>query len=141
MGSDRARPEAVAHLRDDPVLGRFQRPFRRLIEPADRDLGGSFDRFGLAASRATVTARVLFRVAGDTGEPVGSWSLELTPGRHRVTPATVDRPDLEVLVGERTWRQLAEGKLSPKMAFATGDMRVRGSIRLAAQLAELVHAE
>jgi hypothetical protein len=141
MTSDRERPEAVAHLRDDPVLGRFQRPFRRLIEPGDRDLGGSFDRFGQAASRARVTGRVLFRVSGDAGEAVGSWSLELSPGRHQVTPSAVERPDLEVMVGEKTWRQLAEGKLSPMMAFATGEMRVRGGIRLAAQLAEQAHGE
>jgi hypothetical protein len=143
MGSEDAS-QAAAKLGDDRVLGGFQRPFRRLIEPGDRDLGSSFDRFGQAASRSKAVARgarVLFRVTDDAGAAVGSWSIELTAGKHKVIPGAVERPDLEVVVGEKTWRQLAEGKLSPMMAFATGEMRVRGGIRLAAQLAEHVHSE
>lgn len=140
MDDGDARSQVSERLSHDPVITSFLSPFRRLAEADERDLEPSFERFGQAVGRAKVTGRVVFRVAG-ADKRVRAWSLELTPGSYKLSAVAVHRPDLEVLVGERTWRQLAEGAISPLDAFATGEMRVLGNIRLAAQLAELAGHE
>lgn len=141
MEDSGVRSQVAGRLQDDHLLAGFVPPFRRLAGPGEADLGRSFDQFGQVASRSDLTARVVFRVAGNAGTAFRAWSLELTPGAYQVSTEAVHRPDLEVLVSEATWRQLAEGSLSPLLAFATGELRVRGDIRLAGRLARLMHGE
>jgi hypothetical protein len=138
MNGTGLRPELAGRIRDDRVLAAFLSPFRSLAQPGDADLGRSFERFAETVSGSEIQARVLFRVLASDGRTARPWSLELRPGGYEVSTEPAHRPDLEVLVGEGTWRQLAEGAVSPLEAFALGDLRVRGDIRLAGQLAGML---
>jgi len=140
MGSA-VSPELAARVHGDRVLAGFLSPLPRLAEREEADLGQTFERFGQLASRSRLTARVVFQVRAADGTDPRPWSLELTPGACQVSAGAAHRPDLTVLVGEATWRQLAASTVSPLEAFATGELRVRGNVRLASQLVELVRGE
>lgn len=134
MDDSRLEPELSGRFRDDPVLGDFVFRFSRLVEPGDADLGVTVERFGEAIGRSKTRARLHVGVMESKGDAMRSWSLELGPDGCSVSAGRPERPDLEVLVGEQTWRQLTEGQVSPLEAFGRGRLRIRGDIRLAAKL-------
>jgi hypothetical protein len=140
MDQDSIPPQLADRVRVDPVLADFLSPFPRLTDSEKRDLGRTFERFGELIGGSEVRARVRFGVLQDDGEgeTVRSWSLELGPKACAVSAERVHRPDLEVLVAEETWWRLAEGIFAPLEAFGRGEMRVRGDIRLARRLVQLL---
>ena len=142
MDDSRMRRQLAERLHDNPVLADFLSPLPRLTEQGDEgDLGRTFERLGEIAGRSEIRARVHFRILEDDRKTIRSWSLELGPTGHSVTPEPAHRPDLEVLVTEETWRRLAEGTVSPLEAFGLGDMRVRGNVRVARRLARLLRQQ
>jgi hypothetical protein len=142
MDDNGPRRQLAERLRDNPMLADFLSPLPRLTEPGkEGDLGRTFERLGEIAGGSEVRARVHFRILEDDGETTRSWSLELGPAGHSVTPEPVHRPDLEVLVTEEAWRRLAEGTVSPLEAFGLGGMRVRGNVRVARRLVRLLRQQ
>jgi hypothetical protein len=126
--------QLAERLRDDPVLADFLSPFPRLAEPEQGDLARTFERLAETVGSSKVRGRVQFRVLEGDGETVRSWSLELGPDACLVITESAHRPDLDVLVEERTWWRLVGGDVSPLEAFAQGGMRVRGDIQVARRL-------
>ncbi|MEV0177073.1 SCP2 sterol-binding domain-containing protein [Streptomyces sp. NPDC050803] len=138
MGGD-SRSRLTDSFRNDPTLAEFLLPFPQLPHAEDGDPGSAFERLGELVAGSTLRARVHFRISAD--DAARSWTLELGPDACTVSSERAHRPDLEVLVGAETWRQLATGSLSPLEAFALGDMRVRGDIRVALHLMQLLRQQ
>lgn len=118
---------ALARMHDVPFLGDFARPFPRLGADGTA-LRPTFEQFGRHLGKPGKRVVVLFRLTGERGDE----TVAVTAGPDGSSvDAGADAPDLEVLLTEDTWRQIAGGRLSPLEAFGRGRLRVRGPIRTA----------
>jgi hypothetical protein len=131
-------------FRQSSFLSHFMSPFPRLTEATEaeeRDVGRSFERLAELLGGSRLRARVHFGIIdGDTldADAVRSWSLDMGDDDCTVRAERAPDPDLEVLVSEDTWWQIAEGRLAPLEAFGRGAMRVRGDLRVARRFAGLL---
>lgn len=92
------------------------------------------ERLGASGERGCVRFRIL------DGERHAQWHLDLEGETSRVHQEPVERPDLEIVTCQDTWRKIAEGKLSPLVAFAKRKLRVRGDENLGKRLLERLSA-
>ena len=120
-------------IRKHPVLAEFCAPLPRLTESDDPDLSRSISRFGELLRTHPRQVSLGFRITGDVAR---YWRLFVDPAGFTTAeePAEngdVAQPDIEVIVGEQTWRSLAEGGLSPMAALFAGQLRFRGDVALA----------
>ncbi|MFK0259241.1 SCP2 sterol-binding domain-containing protein [Streptomyces sp. NPDC090445] len=113
-------------------------PWTTLAAEDEMDLDRSFQRLGRLVDDSPHHARVHFGIT--RGAEVRSWSLEIGPEGAKVIPGFVHGPDLELLLGEETWRRITRGELAPLDAFGQGKMRVIGDLRVARYLAERLTA-
>lgn len=142
MNNDSEGPPSTGRVQDSSFSA-FMSPFPRLTEANERDLGNTFERLATLIGGSQLRARVHFGIVdGDTlyTDAMRSWSLDLDTDGCLVRAERAPDPDLEVLVSEETWWQIAEGALSPLEAFTKGAMRVRGDLRVARRFATLLNS-
>ena len=107
-----------------------------LVESARRDLDATVVRLaefiGVSPDRTQVRLRIIHEGRGR------SWVLETGPQGCRVHAGRVRTPDLDVLVVEEAWWQIAESRLTPLEAYTHGMLIVEGdrdtALRLLARI-------
>ena len=113
---------------DDAML----EPFARRLEPlasTSSDGGDSLEQLARHLGAARLTGVVQLTIDGGGG---GRHScLIMSPSGCEVLHDRADHPDLEIMVRADAWEQIASGIVSPLEVFGSGQMRVRGDIRLA----------
>ncbi len=82
---------------------------------------------------------IRFSIIGKSGQT--QWSLALDGQGCRAHQDPIERPDLEIVTQAETWRKIAEGKLSPLVAFARGKLRIRGDETLGQRLLKQLAAD
>ncbi|MDX3538025.1 SCP2 sterol-binding domain-containing protein [Streptomyces sp. MB09-01] len=107
-------------------------PWTPLVADREKDLDRSFRRLSQVVGTSPHLARIHFKIM--VGDETRSWTLEVGPEGSEISAGFVHGPDLELIVGEETWWQLARGELSPLEAFGRGKMRVIGDLRVARHL-------
>lgn len=137
---DTVQPEAAAgmteRLRSNRFLSSFMSPALTLSQPGERDFGRAFERLAAMIGGSPVRARINFGIVD--GEATQSWSLDLGSDGCQVSSGRAHRPDLEFLIQEPTWWQIAEGRLTLLEAFLGRGMRVRGDIGVARRFIRLL---
>lgn len=96
------------------------------------DLNSSIDKLGQNLRRANALGRLQLEVLGE-GKST-HFSLDFLDGETRTGRGAVDNADLEIVVSEDTWAEIANGDLSPADAYVTGRMEISGDIGLAKRL-------
>jgi putative sterol carrier protein len=92
------------------------------------DVGDTFKRMAELLKDSEDDGSIQFRILNKDQHLY--WNLLLHPNGCHVRPEKIDKPDLEIITKEETWRQIAEGKLSPLVAFVRHKMRIRGNEKL-----------
>jgi len=105
---------------------------RRLTKQRDADIAQTFRRLAelLRDSGSTATLRCTILVADKSR----SWTFELRGRDCRLHSDVAKVPDLEIITREATWREIADGRLSPLEAFTQGRMRILGDTALGSRL-------
>ena len=81
-----------------------------------------------------IRARYQFLISGSRG---GEWWIEVTDGRNKMGRGRIENPDVILIVSDKDWVALSNGKLSGVWASLTGRLKVRGSQMLARKLDEM----
>jgi hypothetical protein len=134
----REQPPTGPKVRDSAFLGHFLTPFPNLTAAGNRDLDSTFERLAELLGGSQIDATITFGLvpANDLdADPARFWSLRLAADRTTVNAQRDAEPNLEIILAEDTWMQLAEGTLSPLEAFGRGRMRVLGDLRVARRFA------
>lgn len=110
---------------------------RNLTTPTGNDLAQTFHRLGGELEGAIQlekgeSAAVVFTLVGE--EHRRRWSLRLQRGTCSVGESEIESPDLEIVVREEGWWDIASGRLSPMEVFGQGRLRLRGDMALAERL-------
>ncbi len=82
----------------------------------------------------SVNALFQFKI---TGEPGGSWVVDLKNGNGDVRTGEVEGADCTITMADDDFVALANGKLNPMAAFAQGKIKVDGNPMLATKLQSL----
>ena len=72
-----------------------------------------------------------------TGEQAGKYALKVANGACELIEGGVEKPNITFTVTDQDWLAVAEGKLDPMNAFATGKLKVSGDLMLAMKLQSL----
>jgi putative sterol carrier protein len=107
-------------------------PLKKLLEPEDSDLEAGFQRLAELLQASGETADVQFDIA--EGRRTHRWHVALREKSATVGEEAARRPDVRLIVGDKTWRQIAAGQLSPLDAFLSGQLRFRGDVETATRL-------
>lgn len=106
-------------------------PLKKLAEPKD-DLKAGFERLARSLKTSGETADIQFDVV--EGRTTHHWHVALRPKSATATNQAANRPDVRLIVGKKTWQQVAAGELSPLDAFLSGQMRFRGDTETATRI-------
>ena len=122
-------------------MSEFCDPLPRLIDAGVADLSRSIRRFGeIIGTSQKQPVSLGFHIIGVAAR---YWRLQIGPQGPKVSEEAPDdantpRPDIEVITSEQTWRNIAEGTLSPMSAMIAGQLRFRGDVALARHVVQLL---
>jgi hypothetical protein len=105
---------------------------RCLTEPRDEDLDQTFRRLADSVRNSGKTGKVQFTILA--GDAARQWTLDLRKRDCGLQSKAVEMPDLEIITGEKTWWDIAEGRISPLDAFTQGRLRILGDTELGSHL-------
>jgi hypothetical protein len=105
-------------------------------ERGTRDLSETFATLASRIGPSTEHARVQIgiRRAGVTRH----WSLVVGPEGCAVRPEGMSSPDIDVVVVEEAWWNIAEGYLAPLEAFSRGVLTADGDLNMALNLLDRI---
>jgi putative sterol carrier protein len=75
-----------------------------------------------------------------TGDEAGVWAFKIVNGQGELIPGGVEKPDITITVGDKTWISIVEGKLGTRSTFMSGKLKVSGNMMLAMRLQQLFPA-
>jgi putative sterol carrier protein len=96
------------------------------------DLGSMFQCLAERLQASGEKGCVRFRIVDK--EEHTQWDLVLDEQGCRTRQHSEDMPDLEIITRMNTWKKIADGELSPLIAFARRRLRVRGDEKLGKRL-------
>jgi putative sterol carrier protein len=96
----------------------------------DKVLPESFD----PDKAAGLSAVVQFKISGENG---GEWVLAIKDQKLEVTDGTVDNPNMTLIMKDKDYVNLVNGKLSGQKAFMTGKLTFKGDMNLGMKLQAL----
>jgi putative sterol carrier protein len=96
----------------------------------DKVLPESFD----PEKAADLSAVVQFKISGENG---GEWVLTIKDQKLEVTDGTVDSPNMTLIMKDKDYVNLVNGKLSGQKAFMTGKLKFKGDMNLGMKLQAL----
>lgn len=108
---------------------------RCLTEPREQHLDQTFQRLAQCLRNSGKTGTLQCTILA--GEAARHWTLQLRGEECRLQSKPVKAPDLQIITGEATWWEIAEGKLSPLEAFGQGRLRILGDTELGSHLLQL----
>ena len=83
---------------------------------------------------AGLAAVVQFKISGDNG---GEWVLTIKDGKLDITNGTVDGPNMTLIMKDKDYVDLVNGKLSGQKAFMTGKLKFKGDMNLGMKMQKL----
>lgn len=113
----------------DRLLGTFVTPLRPLVATDQREVEAALQNAAKGGLARVEKAGAIQVTPSD--DEKRSWYVELG-AQARVSDGRHARPALEVIGPKELLLQILAGDISPLEAFATGNLRVRGDVGLAA---------
>lgn len=83
---------------------------------------------------AGLTAVVQFKITGDNG---GEWVLTIRDQKLEIQDGTVEGPNMTLIMKDKDYVDLVNGKLSGQKAFMTGKLKFKGDMNLGMKLQKL----
>ena len=83
---------------------------------------------------ADLSAVVLFKISGDNG---GEWVITIKDQKLEITDGTVDNPDMTLIMKDKDYVAMVNGKLSGQKAFMSGKLKFKGDMNLGMKLQQL----
>ena len=83
---------------------------------------------------AGLTAVVQFKITGDNG---GDWVLTIRDQKLEIQDGTVEGPNMTLIMKDKDYVDLVNGKLSGQKAFMTGKLKFKGDMNLGMKLQKL----
>ena len=111
---------------------KLKKLFARKVEPGDvrvSDIEASVKAGAKLLERGKDVGQIELRLVG--GRADRSYTVDVVAGSSRVAPGRADEPNLQLVVPESTWVEIANGDLSPVDAYLTGRMEVAGDLEFA----------
>ena len=96
----------------------------------DKVLPAKFD----PEKAAGLTAVVQFKITGDNG---GDWVLTIRDQKLEIQDGTVEGPNMTLIMKDKDYVDLVNGKLSGQKAFMTGKLKFKGDMNLGMKLQKL----
>lgn len=72
-----------------------------------------------------------------SGDEAGKWAFKIANETCELIPGGVEKPDLTMMMSDKDWIAIAEGKLDAMNAFMTGKVKTTGDMMLAMRLQQL----
>jgi putative sterol carrier protein len=111
---------------------KLKKLFPRKIDAAEvrvADLAESVESGAKLLKRGKDVGQLELRLVSSKGSR--PYTVDVLAGDSRVTQGEADQPNLQVVVSEETWVEIANGDLSPVDAYLTGRMEVTGDLDFA----------
>lgn len=96
----------------------------------DKVLPANFD----PEKAAGLTAVVQFKISGENG---GEWVLTIKDQKLEVTDGNVDNANMTLIMKDKDYVALVNGKLSGQKAFMSGKLKFKGDMNLGMKLQQL----
>jgi len=81
-----------------------------------------------------LTAVVQFKISGENG---GEWVLTIKDQKLEIKGGTADSPNMTLIMKDKDYVDLVNGKLSGQKAFMTGKLKFKGDMNLGMKLQQL----
>jgi putative sterol carrier protein len=111
---------------------KLKRLFARKVQAAEvraSDIAESIESGAKLLKRGKDVGRLEVRLIGKSASR--SYTFDVLAGDCRVTQGASEDRDLEIVVSDETWVEIANGDLSPVDAYLTGRMEVTGDLAFA----------
>ncbi len=72
-----------------------------------------------------------------SGEQAGKWALKIANQTCELVRGEAENPSITLIMKDADWLAIAEGKLDPMNAFATGKVKIKGDMMLAMRVPNL----
>jgi putative sterol carrier protein len=86
------------------------------------------------AAAAGINKTIQWNLSGDEA---GKWAFKIANQTCELIQGGVEKPDLTMMMSDKDWIAIAEGKLDPMNAFMTGKVKTAGDMMLAMRLQQL----
>ena len=86
------------------------------------------------AAAAGMNKTIQWNISGDEA---GKWAFKIANETCELIPGGVEKPDLTMMMSDKDWIAIVEGKLDPMNAFMTGKVKTAGDMMLAMRLQQL----
>jgi putative sterol carrier protein len=83
---------------------------------------------------AGLSAVVQFKISGENG---GQWVLRIENQKLELSDGTTDSPNMTLIMKDKDYVDLVNGKLSGQKAFMTGKLKFKGDMNLGMKLQKL----
>jgi putative sterol carrier protein len=111
---------------------KVKRLFPRVLKASElrpTEIKESVEAAAKLLGRGKDVGRLQLRLVGE-GRPT-SYTFDVLAGECRVAASEAEEPDLDLVVSQDTWLEIANGSLSPVDAYLTGRMEIAGDIEFA----------
>jgi putative sterol carrier protein len=106
----------------------------RLRRLADGKSGVKASLEGMVSSLGATKEKGKIQLSLVSGDDRKHWSIDLSGKEGRIAQAASKSPELEVVMSEETWLQIASGEVPPHEAYGRGMISVRGDLELGRRL-------
>lgn len=72
-----------------------------------------------------------------SGADGGEWFVEVKDGKCRIEKGRIDHPDVTIIVSDKDWVAISNGKLNGTWAYLTRRLKIQGTRDKAQKLSEL----
>jgi putative sterol carrier protein len=72
-----------------------------------------------------------------SGDEAGKWAFKIANQTCELIPGGVEKPDLTMMMSDKDWLAIAEGKLDAMNAYMTGKVKTAGDMMLAMRIPQI----
>jgi putative sterol carrier protein len=91
-----------------------------------------------SAAAAGMNKTIQWNISGDEA---GKWAFKIADQTCELIPGGVEKPDLMMIMSDKDWLAITEGRLDPMNAFMTGKIKTAGDMMLAMRLPQIFQAQ
>lgn len=118
------------------IVADFTKPFPMLFDKNQRSLDKSFAKMAKLVGIIPRPVSIQFEI--HRKQKPAHWCLQCSSKHTEVSKVRQEKPTLEIITTEQSYKRIAMGEQSLFQAYLDGNLRVRGDIELARILARRI---